>query len=303
MELTRLRHILAVARTGSFSRAAEEERITQPALSRSIAAFEQRYGVLLFDRGRGGVHPTPAGSLVIEQARKLLVASTDLERSLRLYGTGEAGRVAFGIGPLMASLLLPRLGESLLRARPGLQIATIVRTPDQLLPELLSDRIDMIIGNGWQMSNVPGTETHVLATLPLAMMVRTGHPLAGRSGLTTSDLSDFPVASPVELPGSFGATGGGFVCDNYHILRDVVLRTNCVWLSSAVFVSPELKAGLLVELSLTTASPMESDICLIIRRGRTRSPAALAVAAEVVAILQDTAANLSGEALALAIDV
>lgn len=58
MEMTRLRHILAVARTRSFSRAAEEEGITQPALSRSIAAFEQRHGVTLFDRGRGGVHVT-----------------------------------------------------------------------------------------------------------------------------------------------------------------------------------------------------------------------------------------------------
>ena len=111
MELTRLRHILAVARTGSFSRAAEEERITQPALSRSIAAFEQRHGVILFDRGRGGAHPTPAGRLVIEQARRLLSATNDLERSLRLYGTGEAGRLAFGLGPLLASLFLPGLGQ------------------------------------------------------------------------------------------------------------------------------------------------------------------------------------------------
>src|SRR5213593_1327258 len=100
MDLTRLRHIVAVADTGSFSRAAEDVRITQPALSRSIATFEQQYGVRLFDRGRGGVSSTPAGSLVIEQARSMLSAATDLERSMRLFGKGEAGRVAFGLGPL-----------------------------------------------------------------------------------------------------------------------------------------------------------------------------------------------------------
>ncbi len=152
MDLNRLRHILAVARTGSFSRAAEEERITQPALSRSIAAFEQRHAVLLFDRGRGGAHATPAGALVIEQARRLLAAATDLERSLRLYGTGDAGRIAFGLGPMLASLLLPKLGSALLQARPGLQILTSIRTPEQLMPELLNDRIEMIIGNSWQVS-------------------------------------------------------------------------------------------------------------------------------------------------------
>ena len=93
MELTRLRHIVAVARNRSFSRAAEEEGITQPALSRSIAAFERRHDVTLFDRGRGGVYPTPAGTLVIEQASKLLAGSSELERSLKLYGRGDAGRV------------------------------------------------------------------------------------------------------------------------------------------------------------------------------------------------------------------
>ena len=91
MDLNRLRHIVAVARNQSFSRAAEEQGITQPALSRSIAAFERRHGVVLFDRGRGGVHPTAAGNLVIDQARKLLAAAGDLERSLRRHPAGEVG--------------------------------------------------------------------------------------------------------------------------------------------------------------------------------------------------------------------
>jgi LysR family transcriptional regulator, pca operon transcriptional activator len=286
MELSRLRHILAVARTGSFSRAAEEERITQPALSRSIAAFEQRHGVLLFDRGRGGVHPTPAGKLVIERARKLLSASSDLERSLRLYGKGEAGRVALGIGPLMASLLLPGLAGSLLRERPGLQVSAIVRTPEQLLPDLLSDGIEMIIGHSWQTINAPGTETRGLATLPLTTMVRAGHPLAGKAGLTTADLAGFPVASAVEMPGTFGDLGGGFVCDNYHVLRDTVLRTDCVWLSSAAFVAPELAAGTLVRLPIADADAVNTHISITVRTGRTQSPAAIAVAMEIGRMLR-----------------
>lgn len=287
MDLTRLRHILAVARTGSFSRAAEEERITQPALSRSIAAFEQRHGVILFDRGRGGAHPTPAGTLVIEQARKLLAASGDLERSLRLYGAGEAGRVTIGIGPLMASLLLPALGETLLRDRPGLQIVTTVRTPDQLLPDLLGDRIEMIVGNNWQMAHVPGVESRVLAKLPLSPMVRAGHPLAEREGLTAADLVDFPTASAVESAASMGAKAGAFICDNYHILRDTVLRTDCLWLSSAAFVGPELAAGELVRLNLAESLPVETEICLLVRRDRTRSPAAIAVTAEITDMLEN----------------
>jgi DNA-binding transcriptional LysR family regulator len=221
---------------------------------------------------------------VIEQAHKLLAASGDLERSLRLYGAGEAGRVALGLGPLMAILLLPALGETLLRTRPGLQIATTVRTPDQLLPELLGDRIEMIVGNNWQMAGVTGIESRVLTALPLAHMVRAGHPLAGRKGLASADLADFPTASAVELAGAFGG-GGAFVCDNYHILRDTVLRSDCVWLSSAAFVAPELEAGLMVKLDIEDTPAVETEICLLTRRGRTRSPAAIAVTEEIEAML------------------
>ena len=74
---------MAVARSGSFSIAAEEVGISQPALSRSIQAFEQLYGLRLFDRGKGGVTLTPAGRLAVEQARGLLAAAGDFDRDMR----------------------------------------------------------------------------------------------------------------------------------------------------------------------------------------------------------------------------
>ena len=111
VSLTRLRHILAVARTGSFSLAAEEEGISQPALSRSIQAFEAEYEVRLFDRSRGGATLTAAGALAVEHARNVLAAAGELDRNMSLIGKGEAGRVGVGFGPLVASLLLPGLGK------------------------------------------------------------------------------------------------------------------------------------------------------------------------------------------------
>jgi DNA-binding transcriptional LysR family regulator len=287
MELTRLRHIVAVARNQSFSRAAEEEGITQPALSRSIAAFEQRHGVVLFDRGRGGAHPTPAGLLVIEQARKLLSAANDLERSLKRYPGGEAGRIAFGLGPLLASLFLPRLGSSLLRAYPGLQVTTLIRPPTQLITELLGDRIEMILGNNWSLGRVPGTELKRLGTMKVGIMVRGGHPLANRGPVTAADLEDYPAASALELPaGGMSGHAGSFVCDNFHVLRETVLQTDCAWISSPAFLADELSDGRMIQLDIADLAPTESDICLVFKRGRTRSPAAIAVTEEVTAMLE-----------------
>lgn len=288
MDLTRLRHIVAVARNQSFSRAAEEEGITQPALSRSIAAFEARHDVVLFDRGRGGVHPTAAGLLVIDQARKLLAAAGDLERSLKRYPGGQAGRIAFGIGPLLTGLFLPRLTRSLLQAYPGLQIFTLTRAPDQLVAELLGDRIEMILGNNWNLGRMPGTELERIGRLDIAVMVRTDHPLAHAGRISLADLENYPVASAVEPPpGNTMGNAGSLVCDNFHVLRETVLQTDCVWMSSPAFLRDDLRAGRIVQLDVSDLPAASSDICLVFKRGRTRSPAAIAAAEAVRKMLEE----------------
>jgi LysR family pca operon transcriptional activator len=285
MDLTRLRHIVAVADTGSFSRAAEEVRITQPALSRSIATFEQQYGVRLFDRGRGGVSSTPAGSLVIDQARSMLSAATDLERSMRLFGKGEAGRVAFGLGPLLANLL-PMIARPLLRSRPNLHVTTMIRPVDQMLGDLVDGRLEMIFGNSWHLGQIPGLVREGLGTLPLAIFARAGHALAGAPRITTAQLEAYPTAHPIDLPsGGLTDRGGSFICDNFDVLREIVLASDCVWRTSPAFLTRELEDGVFVELDVPELSPAKTEISVVVRHGRSRSPAAQAVIDEVRAVL------------------
>lgn len=175
--LVRLRHIVAVARSGSFSIAAEEVGISQPALSRSIQAFEEEYGLRLFDRGNGPVTMTPAGKLAVEHAHRLLAVAGEFDRDMRLFEKGGAGRTGVGMGPLMASLLLPRLATSLMRENPQLTFVTRVGAPDRMLDALLDGTIEVIVGNSWQVSMVPGVEEEPLGVLPLAIVVSTRHPL------------------------------------------------------------------------------------------------------------------------------
>lgn len=282
MDLARLRNIVAVARNRSFSRAAEDLHITQPALSRSIAAFEAQYGVRLFDRGRGGVAVTPPGRLVVEQAQAMLSAAGDLERDLRSYSRGEAGRIALGLGPLMASVLLPKLGQSLLRSRPGLQIHASIGLSAPLLGELLDDTIEMIVGNAVYFGELPGVDSEYLTRVRMGAMVRSGHPLAARDGLTRTDLEDYPIATATDqTTGWVASANGNFVCDNFHILREVVQETDCVWFSSPAFVERELAEGRLVQLEVAGLSPNLHEICVLSRRGRSRSPAASVVVEEL----------------------
>ncbi|MCB2077194.1 MAG: LysR family transcriptional regulator [Novosphingobium sp.] len=286
MELSRLRHILAVARTRSFSRAAEEVHITQPALSRSIAAFEQQYGVRLFDRSRGGVSLTPAGQLVVEQAKSMILAAEDLERSLDLYGSGEAGRISIGIGPMMASVLLTPLATNLLRERPNLHINTRIGLADELAAGLVEGNVELVIGNDHMFGPLPGTRREPVGTSRLAIMVRAGHPLAGKDFVTVADLEPFPVATATEPnAGGLSTSSGAFACDNFHILRDVVIQTDCLCYSSPVFVARELEEGTLVQLDVSDRRMGEQTIVAVYRQGRTLSPAALAVIGQVKALL------------------
>lgn len=277
MDFAKLRHILAVAETGSFSRAAETQNITQPALSRSIAAFERRHGVRLFDRGRGGVVPTSGGALVIEQARALLGTAQELERSLSLYGKGEAGRVALGLGPLMASMLLPQLGQTLLRARPYLQIFTVIKPPEQLIGELMSDAIEIVIGNGLSFGEMPGLVTEPLGKLEMAVIVRSDHPLAKQGTVTQIELEAFPVAQGAGMPGEVSRTRGAFVCDNFHILRETVLQTDCISICAKAFLAEDLRQGRITVLNVKELRQLYNMICVIHKYGRTMSPSATAV--------------------------
>lgn len=288
--LTRLKHIVAVARTGSFSIAAEEANISQPALSRSIQAFEEEYGLRLFDRGKGGVTLTPAGRLAVEHARRLLASAGDFDRDMRRFGHGEAGQTGVGMGPLMASLLLPRLGAAMLRQGPGLTFLTRTGSPDQMLEALLQGAIELIVGNAWQLSLVPGVTEERLGTLPLTIAVRRDHPLSGRTDLTMADLDAFPAARAYDYSvGNKTSSAGAFVSENFAILHDVVLATDCTWLVTPALIKEDLDRGLLTTLDVADLPTPESETNLIYLRDRTRSPASLAIAKAVRTMVEDLA--------------
>lgn len=96
-----------------------------------------------------------------------------------------------------------------------------------------------------------------------------------------ADLEQFPVARPVRLAVDTDSTTGAFICDNFHILRETVLETDCVWISSPEFVAEEVRKGRLALLPVQGMHLPENEICVISRPGRTRSPAAISVIAMV----------------------
>lgn len=279
IDLKVLNQLVTVARTGNISRAADELYLSQPALSRSIAAFEQQFGVRLFDRGRQGATLTPVGAMAIAEAEALIKQASAIGHNLRLYGEGSAGKITLGMGPLIASIVLADLGQHFLRERPQLQIQTSIKSASQLLPDLLDDQIELLFTAGPQIGAHANTSIDVIGTIPLANIVRAGHPIlnSDNSEPDNKPLSSYPILCGSELSG-IAPQEGRFLCDNYHILRDTCLHSDGIWISSPRFVTREIANNQLVALDQSSSHhPTNLELMVIRRTALTLSPAAEAI--------------------------
>jgi len=272
---TKLAQIVAIARLGSISKAAEELHLSQPALSRSIAALERNYGVKIFDRSRRGVIPTASGRQIVADAEALLRRIRTFEHNSRMHGRGETGRLAIGFGPLAAAILMPGATVTFMRMRPAVSIEISIRPPGALLEQLLRDEIELFLFAGGQIETPEAVETRELGRVRVRMLVRGGHPLAGRATIELSELEAYPLASGTGLDAErLFLMPASVSCDNYHLLREVALGSDAVWLSSPAMCADDIDSGRLVVLEVVDLAPMWSGITLFISKGRVLSPLA-----------------------------
>lgn len=154
MNLKALEHLLALADTGSFSRAAEQCCLTQSALSRSIQNLEQALGGQLLDRIGKRNELTPLGCEVVARARRILLEASELRRSAeRLQGGGGSIRVGLGSGPgaLLTTPLLCHAAEQ----HPDLRVS-ITRGPTELqLLQLRARQLDALVVDARRVAPAP----------------------------------------------------------------------------------------------------------------------------------------------------
>ena len=102
----RLEGFVAVAEEGGFSAAARRLHISQPALSHNISALEDQFGVELFVRNNSGVHPTPAGRALLDEARAILAGHHQMLRVMTGHAGEGGGVIGLGIPLLLAPNVL-----------------------------------------------------------------------------------------------------------------------------------------------------------------------------------------------------
>ncbi|MBV8503091.1 MAG: LysR family transcriptional regulator [Paucibacter sp.] len=194
MDLRRLRHLVVLAEQRNFQRAAEQLKLSQPALTRSVQAAEREAGLRLFDRSNAGVTPTPAGEFLLERARRLVFDSRSLARDMQLLRERKLGNVAFGVGPFPAGSVLPGLLAELRSEYPAICTRVVVGNWDWLTRHLLSEDIEFFIADVRDLPKDPDLECRVLGRMSVSAFVRPGHPLLKRRKLQIANVWEHGVA-------------------------------------------------------------------------------------------------------------
>jgi DNA-binding transcriptional LysR family regulator len=291
LDLKRLRQVVAIAEERNFAEAARKLALSQPALSRSLQVLETDRGGRLFDRGRGGVTPTPLGERMLAHARSLLRQAEEARRDIDLVLGCEAGTLRIGAGPYPASISIGLAVARLIERHPGLEITVHVDDAESLTRQVLEAEVDLAVAELTWTSVSDRLNVVTLPKHPASFFCRAIHPLAQSRTLTLDDIGTFPlVATPLPErvwhllrragPGavaSHRAQGSAprppIQVNSFELIRRIVLESDAVGLATASQISDDVQAGLLQTLDLVVPG-LESNYGVIILAGRTPSPAA-----------------------------
>ena len=145
MDLKQLEYFVRVAELGSFTRAAVELEVAQPALSRQVRLLEvELRQTLLVRNGRGAV-PTEAGMILLEHGRGILHQVQRARDDLGRLRGGLSGRVALGVPSSVARVLAVPLTREFRRAMPDAKLSISEALSAGLQDGLASGRLDIAV--------------------------------------------------------------------------------------------------------------------------------------------------------------
>ena len=188
MEINQIRSFCAVARTGSFTRAAEELGIAQPSLSQQIRTLEKKIGTPLFERMGRSVRLTAFGEALREPALSILQQVAMAENSLANLHEGVRGRLRVGVIPtILPYLIAPRVGE-FLKQFPEVDLQLMEDATPRLVEQLQSGDLDIVVA-ALPVKN-PDIICSELFREPLLLAVAQDHPFARKPAVHLRDLAN-----------------------------------------------------------------------------------------------------------------
>jgi len=195
MNIAALRAFLAVAETGSFSRAAERVFLSQPAISKRIAALEAELGTRLFDRiGRRAQLP-PAGAALLDRARAILRELDDVKRSIANLSGTIVGELRLATSHHIGLHRLPPALKRFHQTYPEVRLDLRFMDSEKACAAVAQGEIELAIVT-LPPAPLPALRVTRIWDDPLEIVVSPAHPLANRAELQAKALLDYPAILP-----------------------------------------------------------------------------------------------------------
>ena len=284
MNIKHLEHLLALADTGSFSRAAEKLFITQSALSRSIQSLEDDLGGKVLDRIGKRNELTPLGLDVVSRARHIVRDAAELRHSAKLLQGGGRGAISVGLGSGPAALLMVPLMRAA-ASQQGMRVAVTQGAVELQITQLRSRQLDAMVVDMRRVIPAADLNIESLVELRAGFVVRAKHPLAGKKNVTLSDILRYPVAStPLSdevarnMVNQYGpqANPSEMVvlrCDDVLSLVSTMAHTDAIFLGVLAATRSGLANGSFVELHMKPKFSGTARFAYVTLAGRTEAPA------------------------------
>jgi len=244
MDLRQLHTFRMVVERGSFSGAAEELDISQPAVSFQIRALEESVGHRLLDRSGRRVALTEAGEIAYRYTKRMMGIELELERELQELGDRIAGPLVLGSSTGPGELVLPQLLGRFAAAHPDVVVRLAVLDTQTVCDRVLEEELELgIVGAARQQRGLvfePFMRDELVAIVP------PGHRFAGRERLTIAELVSEPLLVQQE--------GSGVRAVVEQAMRDAGIRDRDLTIAMELGLQQSVKAAVLDGFGITVIS-------------------------------------------------
>jgi len=191
MESFRLKVFRSVAANLSFTKAANELFITQPAITKNIQALEKEIGLRLFSRIGNKITLTPAGKVLFEYANKLSTMKIDLDNRLNSFKEEKTGVLRIGASTTIAQYIIAEVLAKFHKKFPSVKIFLTSGNSEKIAAALLNGEIDLGIVEG----KVKSHDIHYTKFISdeLVAVVSQRNNLIVKNEITLNELTKIPI--------------------------------------------------------------------------------------------------------------
>lgn len=242
MEIRVLKYFLTIAREESITKAAEVLHITQPTLSRQIAALEKELGVQLLKRGSRKITLTDEGLLLRRRSEEIISLADKTERELLEQEKQIEGKITIGCGEIKAVQVLPKLFSAFNERYPNVTFDLFTATADSVKEQMDKGLIDA----GLLLEPID-IEKYEFIRLPIkenwVVLMRPDDPLCAKEFITPKDLAQLPLILPSRM--SVRNEIASWFGDYYKDLN--IMFTSNLSTNGAIMVSEGMGYFILIE--------------------------------------------------------